>query len=268
VAREKITREELLRIIELCRVVEAQGVDPFEVDVKKSLTTLKKHLPGLRLIDELLLDVEALSRLTSIIRLQRDWVAYRASSLYIDPLVVELKIRLSSPEDLARALARSWHPIASLEQISPKRLADAFDYWNTLLPLSERFATPPHGVILEPGEFDLEDLVRLKVVSEEEFQDLLDSLLVELRDKVGSEGRIRYEEFVYVDDFKETVLRAYLTSFLVSEGAAYLQVDPLEDEAYLTPGSLGEPAPMKSASSKVVAIDYESWRGFLEGGRG
>lgn len=263
-----MTLEDLLRIIELCRVVEAQGVDPFEVDVKKSLLTLKKYLPGLKLIDELLLDAEALNRLASIIRLQRDWVAYRASSLYIDPLVVELKIRISSPEDMARALVKSWHPIASLGQISPKKLTDAFDYWNTLLPLSERFTTPPEGVMLEPGEFDLEDLVKLKAVSEEEFQSFLQSLFVELQSKVGPEGRIRYDEFVYVEDFKETVLRAYLTSFLVSEGLAYLHVNPLEDEAHLIPRVPGEPPSTKPSSSKIVAIDHTSWRSYLDRRRG
>ncbi|MFQ6134794.1 MAG: hypothetical protein ACE5KU_03130 [Nitrososphaerales archaeon] len=266
-AKQKITYEDLLRIIDLCRVVETRGSDPFEVDVQKSLTTLKKHLPRWKLLDELLLDAEALSQITSIIRLQKKWIAYRASSLYVDPLVVELKIRLSTPEALAKALAKSWHPAVSLEQISPKRLSDAMDYWNNLLPLDERFAPLSQGELLEPGSFDFEDLVRLKVVLEEEFRDLLSSLLLELKERIGSEGRVEYEDFVYVEDFQETVLRAYLTSFLVSEGAVILQVDPLEEEAYLALGSLEEPSSRTPSNSKVITIDHESWRMYKERGK-
>jgi len=265
VAKERVKLEELLKIIELCRVIEAQGVDPFEVDVKKSLLTLKKYLPDLKLIDELLLDAEALSRLISIIRLQRDWISYRASSMYIDPLVMELKIRMVSLKDLARAILKSWHPITSLGQLSPRRLTEALDYWNTLLPLSERFTTPSEGVMLEPGKLDLKELVELSAVSEEEFRDMIHSLFTELQGRVGPDGRVKYEEFVYVKDFKETVLRAYLTSFLISEGFAHLHINPLEGEAYLTPAEPGGKTSKKPAGSKVVTIDYESWKSFVDG---
>jgi hypothetical protein len=266
VAKPKVTHDDLLRIIDLCRVVETRGSDPFEVDVQRSLTTLKKHLPRWELLDELMLDAEALSQITSIIRLQKKWIAYRASSLYVDPLVVELKIRLSAPEALAKALSKSWHPIVSLEQISPKRISDAFDYWNNLLPLDERFAPLSQGELMQPGSFDFEDLVRLKAVSAEEFKDVLNSIMLELRERLGSEERVEYEDFIYVEDFQETVLRAYLTSFLVSEGAVILQVNPLEEEAYLTLGHLEESSRTPS-SSKVITIDHESWKMYMAGGK-
>lgn len=266
-ARPKISHEDILRIIDLCRVVEAHGSDPFEVDVQRSLATLKTHLPEWNLLDELLLDVEALSQIASIIRLQKKWIAYRASSLYVDPLVVELKVRLSQPDDLAKALVKSWRPIVSLEQISPKRLSDAMDYWNNLLPLSERFAPLSAGELLEPGSFDLEDLVKMRAVSEKEFRDLLDNLLTELDEKIGPERKTRYEDFVYADDFQTTILRAYLLSFLISEGVASLYVDPLEEEAYLTLGGSEAAPPKGSSGSKAIAIDYESWRMYRERGR-
>jgi len=47
-----------------------------------------------------LLDAEALNRIAAIVRLQGDWLKHRASSLYIDPILVELKIRMLEPERL------------------------------------------------------------------------------------------------------------------------------------------------------------------------
>lgn len=233
------------------------------MDIKRSITTLKKYLPRWKLLDELLLDAEALHRIASIITLQKQWVTYKASSLYVDPFVVEMKIRLSEPEDLADALVKSWHPVVSLGYISPKRLLDAMDYWNSLLPLNERFAPLSAGELLEPGSLDMEDLVRLKAVSEEEFKVLLSGLLLELKAKMGAGGKVRYEDFVYVADFQKTVMRAYLLSFLVSEGAVLLQVDPLEEEVFLAL----EASQLKiRGGSKVVAFDYESWARVVERG--
>jgi hypothetical protein len=265
VVKASISHEDLLRIIDLCRVVETRGTDPFEIDVRRSIETLKKHLPKWTLLDDLLLDVEALNQIASIIHLQKKWIAYRASSLYVDPLVVELKIRLASQENLAEALEKSWHPIVSLQHITPQRLTDAMDYWNTLLPLNERLASSPNGEPLEPGSFDIQELVKMQIVSEKEFRDRLNSLLKELNEKItrSEEGRIRYEDFIYVSDFKETILRAYLTAFLISEGESFLQVNPLEEEAYLT---LRQPegASKTSTGSKVVAIDHGEWAIYME----
>ncbi len=266
--KTNISHEDLLRIIDLCQVVETRGTDPFEIDVRRSIETLKTHLPEWRLLDELLLDVEALSQIASIIHLQKKWIAYRASSLYVDPLVVELKLRLVTQEKLAEALEKSWHPIVSLQHITPQRLTEAMDYWNSLLPLKERLAASPSGELLEPGSFDIQELVKLQIVSEEEFRDKLNDIQKELRERItgGEEGRIRYEDFIYVSDFKETILRAYLTAFLISEGDSFLQVDPLEEEAYLTL-KRPESASKTSTGSKVVAIDHGQWEMYLESGK-
>ena len=91
---KKVSLEELLRIIDLCRTVMRRGVDPFEVDIMRALKTLKTHLPGWNHLDDLLLDAEALNQLASIIRLQGEWIRHRASLLYVDPVMIELKIRL------------------------------------------------------------------------------------------------------------------------------------------------------------------------------
>ncbi len=179
--------------------------------------------------------------------------------------MIELKIRLSKPEDLAKSLSRSWHPIVSLQQLFPKRLSAAMDYWNTLLPLNERFDSLSSGEPIPPGTFDLKDLVRMKAISEEQFRDMLDSLLLELKVKIGPNEKICYADFIYVADYQETILRAYLTSFLISEGAVVLQTNPLEEEYYLTLSHLDKSSYFPSYNSKVITIDHESWKKKLKG---
>ena len=51
--------EDILRLIELCRSVQSSSVNPFQVDIREKLLTLKKHLPEWKLIDVMLKDSEA-----------------------------------------------------------------------------------------------------------------------------------------------------------------------------------------------------------------
>lgn len=253
--KAKVDAEELLRIIELCRAVERRGIDPFQVDVGRSIEKLRRYLPKWRLLEELLLDAEALERISAIVRLQGDWLKHRASSLYIDPILVELKIGMLEPERLASVFFRSWHPIVVLEQLSQKRLGEGLDYWNSLLPLEERFGQegPPEG---ELGLLTREDLVNLKTFSEVEFKDLLEKTLAELRE-MAKGGKISYKDFVYRGTFGEMVERAYLTSFLVTDGYVELDVKPLEETIFLKP--LERPIPMAERTkvySVAVTLEY------------
>lgn len=240
----------------MCQVVTRRGADPFEVNVRRSLETLTKYLPGWKLLDELLLDAEALSQLAAIVQLQEQWVRHQASSLYLDPLVTELKIRMASPQELAQAFIKSWHPIVWLDQISRSRLIDAVNYWNRLMPfdqrVKERFGEP-----IATGRLSVEDLVALEILSPEEFETRLQRLWRELLGK----GRVDYWAFIYTEDFQESVLRAYLTSFLVTEGYAVLEAEPLEERLFLT--ALPERSLLSQErlpKSVPVAISFEDWR--------
>ena len=53
-------RERLLRIIGLCAAVESRGVDPFEVEVREILETLRVYLPNWKALDDFVLDVKTL----------------------------------------------------------------------------------------------------------------------------------------------------------------------------------------------------------------
>src|SRR5580700_2563942 len=136
-ARDK-KLEDILRLIELCRNVSSSSVNPFEVDIREKLLVLKKHLPDWNVIDVMLKDSEAMQQLVAIVKLQDQWIKHRASALYIDPLLLELKIQLISKDELAESFAKCWHPIAQLDQLTPRGLEKAFVYWRELVPFADR----------------------------------------------------------------------------------------------------------------------------------
>jgi len=249
-----------MKIIDLCRVVEKKGLDPFEIDVTKSLQTLKRYLPSWRRLDDLLLDAEALKELSTIVKLQCDWIKHRASSLYIDPLLIELKVKLSTNEELAEVFLKSWHPTVTLNQISPSRLKAGLDYWNALIPLSDRFRDKFGLQLKELGVLSIDALIKSRILSDEEFSDLLERIRCELRERAGVEGEIDYWDFIFSEDFSETVVRAYLTSFLITQGYATLKVDPIEDTISIspTPNTLFL-SKHRLPRSLATAFDYTFW---------
>jgi hypothetical protein len=223
--------EDILRVIELCRSIRLSSANPFEVDIKEKINILRRLLPDYKFLEELLLDAEALYQLSQIIKLQDEYLKRKASSMYIDPLLIELKLRLLSKETLASALAKSFHPIATIDQISPRSLEKAFIYWRDMPPLSERFKEEKISTAL-PEKIVLEDLIGMKIFSREKFEDRLSELEIELSEKSRGEW-IEYNSFVESEEFDKKVSRAYMLSFLVTEGKAELKIDPLSEKVYV-----------------------------------
>jgi hypothetical protein len=248
--------DELFRLLNFCRTVETEGTDPFDVDVKKYLATLRRYQPRWHSRDELLLDAEALAELARIIELQEQWIRDRSHSFYIDPALLELKLRLLEPQRLAAALMSAWHPVAGLDRLTPERLQEGLEYWHALLPLGERGAEFPIPSLAE-APFELEELIALNLLAGQEFDDALQAVLRELQDR----GRVGYYEFIFSDTFAESVLRAYLTSYLVTEGRAELELNPLEETVFILPRESdgGAGAQLSSSRSIPLAVSYEDW---------
>lgn len=237
-----------MRIIDLCRTVEHRGIDPFEVDVEGSLRMLKEYLPEWKLLDELLCDAEAIREISKIIRLQSDWIKDHARFAH-DPLLVELKIKMMENEDLARVLSYSLHPIVSLDRISSKKLEEAMIYWNNISKGEEMIGNPSY----ERSYINLEDLHRLNILSDEEFSDLTKMLELELENR----GRVEYWDFISAETFEETVKRAYILSFLMTNDLVRMEKDPLSDSVFLLP----EKDPNEEeARSMAIQIEYEKWK--------
>jgi hypothetical protein len=222
-----------LRLIELCRNIQSSSVNPFEVDIREKLLVLRKHLPDWGVIDVMLKDSEAMQQLVAIVKLQDQWIKHRASALYIDPLLLELKIQLISREELAESFAKCWHPIAQLDQLTPRGLEKAFVYWRELVPFSERFKDKFGNSGQKTGVIGLEELESLSIFTKEEFEGRLNTIYKELAEK--SDGReIDYRDFIKGKDPEETALRGYLVAFVVTEGRATIRTDPLTEQIFIS----------------------------------
>jgi len=257
--KKKVEREYLLQIIDLCRMVERRGINPFEVDVKEILEKLREYLPAWKMPKDFCLDAETLYEIADLVRLQGEWIKHRSSSLYVDSILVALKIRTLGVDGLAHTLLRAWHPIVAVEQLSSERLRDAINYWNGLLPLSQRIAGLPSRTGLS-GVVDADELLRLGVLSKEEFNSILTSYWKDLLKKTEYSGKMPYWDFVYADDFESTVAKALFVSFMVTYGYATLEADPVKNELFIVP--FKEPVLSihgTQGSSVPVSISYEDW---------
>jgi len=240
--------EDLLRVIELCRSIQGSSTNPFEVDIREKLLLLKKHLPEWEFLDELLLDSEAIFQITQIVRLQDQWLKHRASSLYIDPLLVQLKLKLLGRESLAESFVKSWHPIAQLDQLSPRGLEKAFVYWRDLQPLAERFREQFGSYGARPGAVDYQELVDLGIFTQEQFDSRLGEEYDELATRSNGEW-IDYRGFIESEEVEVKVMRAYLLAFLISDGKAIVKTDPLSGKI-----SIMTPRLKATGEAKSIAI--------------
>ncbi len=249
-------KELLLRVIDLCESVRKHELDPFEVQVGDFLRRLRELLPRLRDLQDLYLDLRALVGLAEVVLQQGEWIKHRSSLLYLDPLLISLKVQVMSPRDLAEVLAKAWHPTVELEALSPPALSEAKEYWTNLPPLEER-RRELEGGGEGGGELPLEELSRMGIVSREEFHRLLTELWDELKRR-ARDGGISYWKFISAPTFEETVRKAWLVSFLVSYGYAGMELKPLEDDMLLFPCS--SPQRRGEGMSVPVSISREKWR--------
>ncbi|MDA4124396.1 MAG: hypothetical protein OK438_02950 [Thaumarchaeota archaeon] len=247
--RDKL--EDLMRVIELCRSVESSSADPFDVDIKEKIRVLKERLPEWKFLDELLVDSEALLELAQIVKLQDEWLKHRASSLYIDPLLIQLKVKLLAKEALSEAFIRSWHPVAQVDQLSPKGLERAFIYWRDLSPMAERFKDEFGSYGTRPGSVGYEELISLGVFTKDQFEQNLKDLHDELLEKSNGEW-VDYREFIQSETFEAQVLKGYLLAFLISEGRASLKTEPLTGRIWTTALTEKAKGPTKSVAISIV----------------
>ncbi len=256
--RGKTSLEVLLRLISLCDMVEKKGINPFEVEVAEALKTIRQMLLKWKSFEEFCLDAEAINRLSRVVKLQEEWVKHRSSTLYSDPELVKSRIEKLSVETLAEIFLKSWRPIIGLEKISAKKLKEALNYWVNLS--SERFKL--EKISIKPEDLELaskDELTKLKVLAEEEFTKILEDFWVELLNEKGKKEKVSYWNFIYSKSYEEFIIRAYLTSFLVSYGYADMEIEPMEDKIFLVPKQKPEKLSQKSSLSVAIPLSYKKW---------
>jgi len=202
--------------------------------------------------------------LTKVISLQGEWIKHRSSPLYVNPAIVEAKVSKLTVENLAEVFLRAWRPIFRMERLSPARLKAALRYWNSLPPRGDKELDLPTQV--ESLTASEEELKRLRLLSDDEFSTLLNGLWQELQHRVGEAGRISYWDFIYADSYEKLVMRAYLTSFLLTYGYATVDVNPIEEEITLIPQlKPSGPTNHSHTSSLPIPLDHATWRKLMEG---
>jgi len=207
------------------------SANPFDVDIREKILILRQKLPELKFLDELLVDAEAMLELTQIVKLQDQWLKSRASSLYIDPLLIQLKVKLLPKEALSEAFIKSWHPVAQIDQLSPRGIEKAFVYWRDLVPISERFKDKFGTYGIKPGVVDYSELISLGVFTKDEFETNLVQLHNELLQRSNGDW-VDYREFLGDESYESKVRRAYMLAFLISEGRALLKTEPLSGKVW------------------------------------
>jgi len=248
---EQTKLDDYLRVIELCRDVESSSANPFDVDIREKILILKQRLPELKLLDELLVDAEAMLELSQIVKLQDEWLKTRASSLYIDPLLIQLKVKLLPKDLLSEAFIKSWHPVAQLDQLSPRGLERAFVYWRDLVPISERFKDQFGTYGTRPGQVDYSELVSLGVFTREQFETGLTELYDELLRKSNGEW-VDYRQFIGDESYESKIRRAYLLAFLITEGRALLKTEPLTGKIWTMAIAERVKGPPKSVAISIT----------------
>src|SRR5512139_2006375 len=136
---KKLGRDKLQRVIEMMQAIEAHTVDPFLLNVDEIIRIVQEYFPSWDQPEDLNLDAEAIHHLASVVKLQSEWVKHRSTSLYSDPFLLEEKITQTPKEDILGVFLQAWHPIVEMEQISLLSLREALRYWESLVPLSERW---------------------------------------------------------------------------------------------------------------------------------
>jgi hypothetical protein len=267
-AQRKFGKEKLQRIIEMCMAIENHTVDPFLLDVDNIIRVIKEYFPQWEQADELNLDAETIHHLASVIKLQSEWLKHRSTSLYTDPFLLEEKIVQASKEEMVSVFLKAWHPLVEWEQLSLHSLAEAMRYWETLLPLKERWpelAVPEVAM----GIASRDELVRQRILGDKVFSEELECYWQDLKEKVkekGHEGKMFYWDFIGAETYEETVQRALLASFLITYGYATLEIYPLEEEIFIEPFEkpLAKVGTQQSISIPI-AVTYENWQKWKRG---
>jgi hypothetical protein len=264
----KIGREKLQRIIEMCSSVENHSLDPFLMNVDEVISTVKEYFPEWEIPEDLCLDAETIHSLASVVKLQSEWVKHRSTSLYTDPFLLEEKLVRITKEEIVEIFVNAWHPLVEMEQISLHSLAEALRYWESLLPIKERWKEFPPAEV-ETSLATREELIRQKILLDKAFSEELENFWQKLKDQIkekGENGRIYYWDFIGAETYEETVHKAFMTSFLITYGYATLEIHPLEEEIFIK--SYEKPIAKvgkKQLVSIPIAVSSEDWMKWKRG---
>jgi len=242
----EVSREELEKVIRICENIEKRGLNPFTVNVRELLLRLRRMLEEGGDLDYYVLDAETMYRIATLIALQHRWLREKAQALFVDAQMIETRIIAADKKSIVRAFLKAWRPIISLEQMTMHRLRQGIDYFLSLPP---RSGEREWGWKFSQREVEL---AKASLESEEDIAPKLRMLHEELVREYEERGEVDYWSFVERGGFDETFERAYLLSFLITEGYVDVKRNPLKGEIKLIPRR--EKAERKQPTSLVIVM--------------
>ncbi len=267
-ATKILGKERLERIIEMCVAIENRTAEPFTLDIDEIIKIVREYFPHWQHPDELKLDSEALHHLATVIKIQSEWVKQRSNALYTDPFLLEEKISQTSKDQMVDVFLHAWNPLVEFEQVTLNTLSQGLLYWESLLPISDRWKEFEAQQV--PNSFvNRDELIKQRVLSDKEFSEELDVYWEELKACValkGHDGKILYWNFIGADTYEQTVQRAFLASFLVTYGYATLEIDRLEETVFILPYDKPRTELLTQQSTSIpIAISFEDWQKWKRG---
>lgn len=213
--------EMIERIINLCDEVIDKTIDPFVVDIRENLKKLRE---GLSEMDErtLVMNMVALLKIIYVIALQQEDVKKRASRLYLDPFLMEVRIMGLSREGLAESFLKAFRPIAENEQATMGFMRIAYGYWANL----REYSLPGGGEAPEAGT--LNTLAEILPMEEADLEEEMRKVLDEM-----DPGMVDYYDFIGKGGEERKVFRALVLSFLMMRGLVGVVQDPLKNRVWV-----------------------------------
>lgn len=249
-------RKELQEIVETCDAISERKFNPFFLDVKLGVDTLRQYFTQWETFDDHCLDVHTLNRLSEVVRLQNTQLKFQSSALYAEPEFIARKVERMSEKRLAEVFLQSWHPLTELEQLTDEAVSTALGYWNMLLPIAQRWKRRDFSGGKKPETADSSTLTGLGIHGEE-FGKQLTRLWDELKASYAKDKQaIEYWKFVHGPSHPDTVRRAYFVSFLVTYGYAELHSE--REQLLLVPKDTPSEKPIPEGVSFPIPIPKEA----------
>ena len=247
--RFKVSREELEKIIQICENIEKRGLNPFTINIRDILSKLRRMLEENLDLDYYVLDAETMYKIATLIALQHRWLREKAQALFVDAQMIETKLLALDKKSIVRAFLKAWRPIISLEHITLQRLRQGAEHFLSLPPRREERSWG-----WKISQKDVEFL-KTSLESEEELSQKVKSLHEELLREYEARGEVDYWGFINRGGFEKNFERAYLLSFLITEGYVDVKRNPLKGEIKLIPRR--EKAERKQPVSLVIVMGGE-----------
>jgi len=215
-----ISKDVYERIIDLADKVYHGMVDPLDIEVSELIEMIRKVDLNKLATDLMYLDINALYGLAMILEAQSEAIKRKTEGLYLDSMIVRLKIMALSVDKLADILRRVWRPPTELNIVLDKDLLDAKQYFDSIIKFKW---TPPRSIegYAPPQYIFVEEFISKHL--NEIYQELIE---------YSRYNWVNYNNFI---SRGRKLFKAYILSFLISDGLVEMKIDRIKRTVLIRP---------------------------------